>query len=421
MPSAPVQIQLHIQLFGGLHVTRAGQAIPLSLARAPKLGTLLAFLALPETGGSPNAPVRRQCIRRRDLILQLWPEEGDSSETRTRLRTLLLALRRKLEPAGSVPGSVLVTRGEAVFLTEAVAVDVDAFLDALSHVGRLSAPAARATCLLEALPQMRGVLLPDVGDARVVSARQFLADRFVESLAETAAGLERIGEEGVEKARHLLQSVQTCACYVAPGIADPAWHDRLHCALMRLHLRARQPAQALVEYAALATRLEGWRVAPSPAALDLRKQGQQAGLAQHPGRPRPPLFGREQALADLTRQLAALPPLVVLTGPPGAGKTRLALEVMQGVRDTFGPSVCLVRAAGPDPRRQNSPCHPAQPRRGLPRPRRFRGGRARPVRSPVPARFGQPGAPALRGPGGSRHGARPAAARTDPDLPGHVP
>ncbi len=84
-------------------------------------------------------------------------------------------------------------------------------------------------------------------------------------------------------------------------------------------------------------------MAPSPAALDLRKQAQQAGLAQHLGRPRPPLFGREQALADLTRQLAALPPLVVLTGPPGAGKTALALEVMQGVRETFGPSVCLVR------------------------------------------------------------------------------
>src|SRR6478672_8733375 len=64
--------------------------------------------------------------------------------------------------------------------------------------------------------------------------------------------------------------------------------------------------------------------------------------------PSPPagFIGRERELAALRSLLWRVDVrLVTLTGPPGAGKTRLALQVAAGLRDDFPDGVFFVALA----------------------------------------------------------------------------
>ena len=65
--------------------------------------------------------------------------------------------------------------------------------------------------------------------------------------------------------------------------------------------------------------------------------------SHRPPAPARPLIGRERALAEV-RQLLLRDGvrLVTLHGPPGVGKTRLALEVASLLPGTFGDGVCFV-------------------------------------------------------------------------------
>src|SRR5918995_6793558 len=61
---------------------------------------------------------------------------------------------------------------------------------------------------------------------------------------------------------------------------------------------------------------------------------------------RTPLVGREREVA-LVRELLQRPdvPLLALSGPPGIGKTRLALQVAADLRGQFADGVCFVPLA----------------------------------------------------------------------------
>src|SRR5262245_14740909 len=55
--------------------------------------------------------------------------------------------------------------------------------------------------------------------------------------------------------------------------------------------------------------------------------------------------GRQQELAEVEQLLAAFP-LVTVTGPGGAGKTRVALQAARQLRERFPDGVWLVELSG---------------------------------------------------------------------------
>lgn len=107
-----------VRLFEGPTLeTLAGEAT--QRFRSQKIGALLAYLAL---------RLGRACPRD-EIMLALWPEEEDERITANRLRVALASLRRQMEPAGVLFGSVLdVSRAGYICLrAETVWCDVAAF------------------------------------------------------------------------------------------------------------------------------------------------------------------------------------------------------------------------------------------------------------------------------------------------------
>jgi transcriptional regulator with XRE-family HTH domain len=92
------------------------------------------------------------------------------------------------------------------------------------------------------------------------------------------------------------------------------------------------------------------RAAFDAAARAARAQTPPPGLRGRPSRLLPraptPLLGREHEEATVSRLLGRSDVrLLTLTGPPGVGKTRLALQVAAGVTDAFADGVVVVSLA----------------------------------------------------------------------------
>ncbi|WP_369392107.1 BTAD domain-containing putative transcriptional regulator [Streptomyces sp. CG1] len=245
------------------------------------------------------------------------------------LQSQISRLRRRLAPHTTIEA------GPAGYRIDVPADRVDARrFERLAREGRealaAGAPEGAAARLREALALWRGPALPDLPDAHADTAR-------LEEL-RLAAVQDRIeadlvlggGPELVPELRSLLA-------------AQPL-SERLYGQLMRALHTAGRPAEALTVYEearrALADAL-GADPSPELAALHLELlRGTEAD------RPRPRLpaqltrfVGRDTELARITALLADTR-LVTLTGPGGAGKTRLALEAARTHADA-----CLVELA----------------------------------------------------------------------------
>jgi predicted ATPase/DNA-binding SARP family transcriptional activator len=341
----------HITLLGTL--SARSDSLVVTRFRTRQTGMLLACLAL----------CSERSQSREELADRLWPDEAVPEAGRTNLRVALSSLRRQLEPPGVPAGSVLVADRNSLRLRpQSFTTDIGAFQAALRPPCEEEPPSARAARLSRAVALYGGELLPGGYDDWILRARESLAAQYRRALGQLFETWEALGE---------LESARECANRLIE--ADPL-EETGYLALMRLSVEKGEPAKALREFERLERLLRAELGAePSEEARNLvalvRVSSPAVGDFSKPAAasPLPPLpapavetleplrvlplswtrfFGREAEQAALRELLTGgRTRLVTLTGPGGAGKTRLATEVGQSLAQTFPGPICFVPLA----------------------------------------------------------------------------
>ena len=324
---------MEFRLLGPLEVVVDGRAVPLD---APKPRALLAILLL-----RADRPVSREI-----LIEELWAGRPPPSATKV-LQTYVSQLRRLLGP------SVIRTVSSAYELRpDRGSVDLQRF-EQLVADARAASPVVASSLLREALSLWRGPPLAEF-------AYEAWAQPEIERLEELRLGAlqERVGADLVLGAGAELVPELELLVDAYP-LREP-----LRGQLMLALYRSGRQADALAVYRD-ARRVLVDRLGLEPGA-DLKRL-ERAILDQDPALdPETPparqpaslpgrstsFVGRKRELRQI-RALLARPDtrLLTLTGPPGTGKTRLALEAMVAAGDLYPDGVVLVELAGvTDPR-----------------------------------------------------------------------
>jgi predicted ATPase/class 3 adenylate cyclase len=180
--SMPVQWQ--IEMLGELRLT--GDERVMTRFRTRETGLLLAYLAYYRDRSHPREALR-EC---------LWPD-ADPTSARRRLSAALTSLRRRLEPPGVPPGSVILADRDRIGLRPAaIDSDVAQFRMALRAARDAPERAARVQALSEALELYRGELLQGYAEGWVVQERQRLAEQYFAAVRQWLGELEEAGEIG---------------------------------------------------------------------------------------------------------------------------------------------------------------------------------------------------------------------------------
>ena len=318
---------LEVRLLGPVRASRGGREIALG---GPKQRAVLALLTL-EAGRA--VPAAR-------LVEEVWRGDPPPGVVKT-LRSYISRLRTLLAPEVD-----LAARGGGYLLTVVGGlVDVDRFerLASAGHAALDSGdPATAAARFAEALGMWHGTALADVVD--------------VDSLALESARLEELRlttiesriEADVELGRHgqVIGELDRL-------VAEYPVRERLWRLLVLALYRDERQADALAAYRRARKTLAA-ELGLEPGE-ELRRL-EQAVLRQEVPAARPqsrhnlpaPLtsfLGRDQDVARL-EQLLADARLITLTGPGGAGKTRLAIEAGTRVVERFPDGVWLAELAG---------------------------------------------------------------------------
>ncbi|WCB92575.1 hypothetical protein DSM104299_01271 [Baekduia alba] len=302
---------LSITLLGGFSVVIDGVDVDDRAWRLRKARSLVKVAAL--------APGRRV---HRDIVCELlWPDR-DASAAANNLHQALHAARRALGDP-----SALALADDVLALTPDAHVDVDAF----------EAAAARPDGLDEALALYPGELLPE--------------DRFEEWTEGRRAALRELHLDLVVRVaeRHATRGDPGAAIAgLSRAAVDAPRHEPVRRALMRALAGAGRRQDALAEFERLRTALRKHNEAdPDPETRALYREllgerdtpapRRRAALpVQHTS-----FIGRERELEELHRLLDRAR-LVTLTGPGGAGKTRLALQAAQARADDLPGGAWLV-------------------------------------------------------------------------------
>jgi predicted ATPase/DNA-binding SARP family transcriptional activator len=335
---------MQVRLFGELEVLAAGVAVPV---RGAKQRALLALLALQR--GQPVSADR--------LIDALWGD-GQAANPANALQVQVGQLRRTFGAAAiltSDAGYALGVRPDQV--------DVVRFEQLVAKGRRLAADGelepASAT-LGEALGLRRGEPLAEFAYAGFADAERARLDELTLVATESRAGADlALGRHG-ELAGEL-----EVLCREHP------LRERLWELLILALYRSGRQAEALRAYAEVRDHLAdelGLDPVPALRELQARILAQDPSLApaSAPARPAPVpaggtvaapvtagnlrerlgrFVGRDAELAQL-REAVRSSRLLTLTGPGGAGKTRLAVEAAAALRQEYPDGAWLVELAG---------------------------------------------------------------------------
>ncbi|MGH2783540.1 MAG: BTAD domain-containing putative transcriptional regulator, partial [Thermoleophilaceae bacterium] len=305
---------MRARLFGPLDI-RVGD-VPVTPLTSRRGRSLLGYLLLHRDAASS----------REGLAFLLWPDSSED-QARTNLRNLLHTLRRAVP---EIEGCLSITNRTVQWRPETRPwVDVDDFSQA-TEVARRAPPGSDAMvdALRTAVGLYTGDLLEDCYDDWIAAERHRLRDSYVSALRRLTAALGDRGEyaEAVRLARELVRT-------------DPVEEEN-HRLLMRLHEAAGDRAAAVRAFHECATVLRReLGIAPGTSTLRLHEAIVRAGdsaPAANVGPPMAPptIVGRQREWAELRRHwqeaLGGRAQLVVVTGEPGIGKTRLVEELAAG-------------------------------------------------------------------------------------------
>ncbi|MBK7918519.1 MAG: tetratricopeptide repeat protein [Chloroflexi bacterium] len=339
--------RLAMHFFGQFQVTQDGR--PSSGWRYDKVRALLVYLACEA----------QRSHSRDELAAMLWPDSSNTA-ARKSLRQALTILRVVIGDDLASPPYLLITRETLQFNPNSdYSLDVAEFsartrqFETHAHADLAGCPDCLAG-LKTAVSHYQGDLLAGFSlpesvpfEEWLIFTRERLRLQAIEALGELAAAFAQLGSDdlAVHTARHQLA-------------LDP-WNEEAARLLMRTLARRGQRTAALAEYERCKRILASdLGIEPSPETTAVYQQIRGERLAAPPPEPVPPVnavlpmplthfVGREREItavqAFLRRDDVRL--LTVL-GPPGIGKSRLAIQAAQKLLDFFQGQVYFVALAG---------------------------------------------------------------------------
>jgi predicted ATPase/DNA-binding SARP family transcriptional activator len=336
---------LNIKLLGPAAITLDNTAVP--TIKTTKALALLAYLTF-----EADRPHRREA-----LAGLLWPEFSENA-ARSSLRQAVANLRSALEgPEGSGPPLFIASR-ESLQVNPDARFNLDV-VDFEAHIAstqkhqhrRLDTCAVCVSHFSQAAALYRGDLLRGISltgapefENWLSMRREALHRQALQALAVLAdAALRTAGfEEALQFAKRQLE-------------LEP-WRESAHRQAMRAYAYSGQRTAALAQFELARKTLAGeLGIEPEDKTVELYYRIRNNSLDPGPAdrrirgtisRPITSLFGREKELAEIER-LITNPQcrLLILSGPGGVGKTRLARELVISLEASFPHGAAFISLA----------------------------------------------------------------------------
>ncbi len=341
-PVGRPRAQLRIDLLGGFRVGAGEATVSEAAWRLRKARGLVKLLAL-----TPEHSLHRE-----QAIEALWPD-GDRVAASNNLRQALFVARRALDSCGEDGAArIALARDVVTLATDRLRIDVEEFEDAAAEAERAPGIAGHRA----AIALYTGELLPeDRFDEWAGARRRALRERHLILLVDLALMLEQAGDRAA------------AAAALQQALLHEPLHERAHRELMRIYAVTGRRQRALAQfhllreslrrefedepedetrrlYQDVLTRRVGAQDVSEPTPAARRADS----VARRPGNLPLQLtsfVGRDRELGEVIR-LGRRHRLLTLTGPGGAGKTRLSLEAAAALLREAPDGVWLVELAG---------------------------------------------------------------------------